>query len=141
MVICYVCPFSNGANYSNFDRFVDAEFLNKRGYFYREVYFVLSQELRDIKVYFSILQTIASGRTKPSEIADCVGKELREIYPYLENLMRLNYVRKEVPVVGKGTGVYCLNDFLPDFWFNTVYKFREQIELRDEFRMGDKCSA
>ncbi len=122
--------------YNNFNHFVDSEFLNKKGYFYREVYFILSQELRDIKTYFSILQALASGNTKPTEIANTIGKDTREIYPYLENLIRLNYARKETPPVGKGTGVYCLNDYLFDFWFNTVYKYRSHIELDNNFNVN-----
>ncbi|MFH1127068.1 MAG: ATP-binding protein, partial [archaeon] len=122
--------------YEDFDTFVESEFFNKNGYFYRELYFILSQDLRDIKVYFSILQTVAAGHTKPSDIANVIGKDTREIYPYLENLIRLKYIRKEVPVAGKGTGVYRMNDFLFDFWFNTVYKYREQIELLDDFKVS-----
>lgn len=127
------------SNYSRFGKFIEAEFLNKNGYFFREVYFIMSQELRDIKIYFSILQMIASGYTRPSEIANNVGKDTRELYPYFDNLIRLGYIRKETPVIGKGSGVYRLNDFLFDFWFNTVYRYREQIELQDTFKISESA--
>jgi len=44
---------------------------------------------KEIKTYFSILNAIAYGNTKPSEIASFVGINAREIYPYLDLL--INY--------------------------------------------------
>lgn len=44
---------------------------------------------------------MASGRRKPSEIASGAGLDGRKIYPYLETLMRLGFVERELPVARK----------------------------------------
>lgn len=120
------------ANYVNAGSFIDAEFLKKDGYFYREPYFLLSQEFKEIKTYFTILNAVAYGNTKPVEIANFSGMNAREIYPYLENLIRLGFVERISPMPGnKKLGVYLINDVMVDFWFNFVFTNRERIE-RDE---------
>lgn len=119
-------------NYAGADRFIGAEFLKKDGYFYREPYFLLSQEFKEIKTYFTILNAIAYGNTKPTEIANFSGMNAREIYPYLENLIRLGFVERISPMPGdKKQGIYLISDVVIDFWFNFVYINRERIE-RDE---------
>ncbi len=124
-------------NYRRAADFLNAEFFHKDGYFYREPYFLLSQEFKEIKTYFTILNAIASGNTRPTEIANFAGLDGREIYPYLENLMRLNFVAKQVPVLGRiKNGVYLIKDTLFDFWFNFVYKGREEIE-KNTYRASD----
>lgn len=123
--------------YKRFDDFLKEEFLNKRGYFYREIYFILSQEFREIKTYFSILQAIAFGNTRPNEIANFIGKGTRGIYPYMENLIRRGMVRKEESITGKSNGLYLLKEGFIDFWFNFVYKHREQIEQNNDFLVGE----
>lgn len=116
-------------NYKKTDEFLNAEFMKKDGYFYREPYFLLSQEFKEIKTYFTILNAIAYGNTKPVEIANFTGINAREIYPYLENLIRLGFVERISPIVGnKKIGIYIINDVFFHFWFNFVFKNREKIE-------------
>lgn len=120
-------------NFKNSKDFFDREFFKKDGYFYREPYFLLSQEFREMKTYFTILNAISYGNTKPTEIANFAGLNSREIYPYLENLMRLDFIKKVSPVLGKRkAGIYLIKDVFFDFWFNFVYKNREDIE-KEEF--------
>ncbi|MDD5616994.1 MAG: ATP-binding protein [Candidatus Methanoperedens sp.] len=119
-------------SFTSAESFIEAEFLKKDGYFYREPYFLLSQEFKEIRTYFSILNAIAFGNTKPIEIANFAGMNSREIYPYLENLIRLGFVERISPMPGdKKQGIYLINDMVIDFWFNFVYSNREKIE-RDE---------
>ena len=114
--------------YNDTDRFILQEFMRKDGYFYREPYFLLSQEFREIKTYFTILNAIAYGNTRPTEIANFAGIEGREVYPYLENLMRLGLVRRIAPIGEPRRGIYLISDSSLDFWFNFVFKNRESIE-------------
>lgn len=117
------------SRYRTFGDFVEGELLTPEGYFYDEPYIVLS-ELRELKTYFSILSAMASGRRKPSEIASGVGLEGRKIYPYLETLMRLGFVERELPVVGKEKrGLYRISDPMLMSWFSLVYPNRTRIEL------------
>ncbi len=116
--------------YKHINDFILEEFMNTKGYFYREPYYILSQELRELKTYFSIINAIAFGKTRPEEIANFIGAESRGIYPYLENLIRLGFVERLVPIIGKRKrGIYVLKDSMLDTWFNFVYPNRELIEL------------
>ncbi len=117
------------SRHSNSNDFFAAEFFKKDGYFYREPYYLLSQEFKEIKTYFTILNAISFGNTKPTDIANFAGVKTREIYPYLESLIRLNFVRREISIFGKRqNGIYSIKDALFDFWFNFVYQNRESIE-------------
>ena len=114
-------------NYGSYEEFVTNEFFRKDGYFYREPYFILSREFREIKTYFSILAAIAFGNTNPTTIANFVGIRTREIYPYLENLMTYGFVSK-MESLSRKKSVYVIKDVFFDFWFNFVYRYRESIE-------------
>ena len=116
-------------DYNNLNDFMTVEFFNKQGYFYREPYFIISQEFKDLKTYFSILNAIAYGNTKPTDISNFIGLDAREIYPYLENLIRLGFIERQVSILGNPKkGIYLIKDHVFDFWFNFVFKFREDIE-------------
>jgi uncharacterized protein len=116
-------------NYNNYEDFIKNEFLLKEGYFFREVFFLLSQEFKEIKTYFSIINAIAYGNTKPTDIANFVGILSKEIYPYLELLINYGFVKREVSIIGnKKSGLYYINDNFLDFWFNFVNKNRDNIE-------------
>jgi len=120
------------SEYEKFTDFIELEFFRKDGYFYREPYFIISQEFKELKTYFSILNAIAYGGTRPGEIANAVGVDARKIYPYLDNLIRLGFVERTVPITGSGkAGIYMIRDNLFDFWFNFVHRHRERIERGD----------
>lgn len=109
--------------------FLVKEFMNRNGYFYREPYFLLSQEFKEIKTYFSILNAIAYGSNKPTEIASFVGINTREIYPYLELMINYGFLRREVPGIGNSKkGIYLIQDAFFDTWFNFVYRNKNLIE-------------
>ncbi|GBE54179.1 MAG TPA: ATP-binding protein [Euryarchaeota archaeon] len=117
------------AEYNSLSRFLEKELLNKTGYFYNEPYFIISQEFRELKTYFSILNAIAYGNTRPADIANFVGIEARRIYPYLENLIRLGFIERQTSILGSPKkGIYFIKDSLFDFWFNFVFRYKEEIE-------------
>ena len=117
------------SEYTDITNFVEKEFFDKFGYFYREPYFIISQEFRELKTYFSILNSIAFGNTKPTDIANFVGIDARKIYPYLENLIRLGFIERRVSIFGnQKRGIYLIKDPVFDFWFNFVSKYNEEIE-------------
>ncbi len=117
------------SEYTDITNFVEKEFFDKFGYFYREPYFIISQEFRELKTYFSILNSIAFGNTKPTDIANFIGIDARKIYPYLENLIRLGFIERRVSIFGnQKKGIYLIKDPVFDFWFNFVSKHKEEIE-------------
>jgi AAA+ ATPase superfamily predicted ATPase len=115
--------------------FISDEFFRTDGYFYREPYYLLSQEFKEIKTYLSILNAIAYGNSRPTEIANYVGIKGREIYPYLELLIAYGFVGRETSIQDSKRGVYHIKDNFLDFWFNLVHRNREAIE-RDAYKPG-----
>lgn len=129
------------AKYKDFNDFATNEFLRQEGYFYREPLYLLSQEFKEIKIYFSILNAISSGNTKPSEIANFVGIKAREIYPYLELLINYGFITREENLFSSiKKGIYKIKDNFFDFWFNFVDKNRTLIENRDYTLQKDRLN-
>ncbi|PKK85136.1 MAG: ATP-binding protein [Thermoplasmata archaeon HGW-Thermoplasmata-1] len=116
-------------DYKGADEFFKKEFISRDGYFYREPQYLLSRELKEIKTYFTILNAIAYGNTRPTDIANFAGIGTREIYPYLEALEEFGFIERSVPITGdKKSGIYVIRDAMFDFWFNFVFKNKEYIE-------------
>ena len=103
--------------------------LDKRSLFYREGYYLMAEELREVATYMNILTAIAMGNTKANEIANFSGIEQRKIYPYLEILESLGFIKKQYPLFGKKGIIYLLNDNFLDFWFKFIHKYRSYIEI------------
>jgi AAA+ ATPase superfamily predicted ATPase len=117
-------------DYGSFSDFVVREFFDRYGYFYREPYFILFQEFRELKIYQSILQAIAYGNTTPAAIAQFCGLDSRHLYPYMESMTRLWIIEQELPVlVNTKKGVYRIKERLFDFWYTFVFPNRQSIEL------------
>ncbi|MEG3054828.1 MAG: hypothetical protein RQM90_01150 [Methanoculleus sp.] len=76
------------------------------GKLYREPYFLLSQEFRELKTYQAILNAIAVGNTAPGAIAQFCGMDARHLYPYLEAMTRLEIIEREYPSSPIGGGDY-----------------------------------
>ena len=117
-------------DYLTYDTFVEREFFSRYGYFYREPYFLLSQEFRELKTYQAILNAIAVGNTAPNTIAQFCGMDARHLYPYLEAMTRLEIIEREVPLLAsQRKGVYRIRDSIFDFWYNFVFSRRQAIEM------------
>ena len=114
--------------YPNLEKLLEREFLDKFGYFYREPYFILSEEFKEIKTYMSILEAVATGHNRPTEIANHVGIKSREVYPYLDLLINYGFLKKETSIFSKKKSIYIMDDPMLDTWFNFVLKKRERIE-------------
>ncbi|MFA4662891.1 hypothetical protein [Pyrococcus kukulkanii] len=72
---------------------------------------------------------MAMGKRRPSEIVNYIGVEGRKI-PYLENLMRLGFVERELPVGRKAKrGLYKIADPMLLTWFSIVYPNKNSIEV------------
>ncbi len=107
--------------------------LAPEAYLYREPDFILREELREPRNYFSILRAIAMGKTRPAEIINETGFDKNMVGKYLSVLTDLKIIRREVPVTEWGfekskKGIYLLEDHFFRFWFNYVYPNRSFIE-------------
>ncbi|HNT07385.1 ATP-binding protein [Methanoculleus sp.] len=119
-------------DYRSYETFVEREFFNRYGYFYREPYFLLSQEFRELKTYQAILNAIAVGNTAPGTIAQFCGMDARHLYPYLEAMTRLRIIERELPLLAsRRQGLYRIEDCIFDFWYNFVFSHRQAIEMEN----------
>ncbi len=92
---------------------------------HNEVNFLLMQELRTPKNYFLILRAIALGRTKINDIVQLTGLERGLVGKFLDNLMELRIVERNVPVTenpqNSRKGIYAISDNYFRFWFRFIY--------------------
>ncbi|MXZ71228.1 MAG: ATP-binding protein [Acidobacteria bacterium] len=107
--------------------------LSPAGPLYAEPDFLVREELRDPGAYFAILHSLASGKTRPNEIAQDAGIPHASVGKYLDVLRRLRLVRRETPVTEprperSRRSLYRLDDSLLRFWFRYVYPNRSALE-------------
>lgn len=100
---------------------------------FRDAEFVLRQEVREPRSYFSILESIAKGNTRIGHIINDTGLDKGVVAKYLGVLIDLHLVRREVPVTEKNPaksrkGLYRLSDNFFRFWFRFVYPNLQAIE-------------
>ena len=113
---------------------VKNEILNKNSFLYSEPRFLLMEELREPSVYFSILKTIAFGKTRLNEIVQETGYSDRfKVNKYLSTLRELKIIRREVPVTEdqphkSRKGIYHLSDPFFRFWFRYVFPNLSYLE-------------
>ncbi|WP_396613730.1 ATP-binding protein (plasmid) [Haloferax sp. S1W] len=108
---------------------VENHILSKGEFLYEEPEFLLRQELREPTTYMAILEAIASGATRVTDIANDIDKNASSISRYLKNLSQLALVERETPVTDPdGRGIYTLTDQFVRFWFRYVSPNRGTLE-------------
>ena len=109
---------------------VKDSFLRKTGALYEEPRNLLLQELREPAVYNTIIKSIATGSTKPNEIATKTGEDSNKVSKYLTTLISLHLVKKELPVISaqERNGIYRLSDNMFRFWYKFVIDNNMHIE-------------
>lgn len=108
---------------------VERHVLSKGAFLYEEPEFLLRQELREPTTYSAILEAIASGATRVSEIAGEIDRDASSLSRYLQNLTRLALAERETPVTDPdGRGVYRLTDQFLRFWFRFILPNRSTLE-------------
>ncbi len=97
---------------------------DKNALLYEEPSNFLKQELREPATYNAIISAIASGKTKLSEITTTVNVESGLCTTYINNLISLGIVKKEVPVTEPKSRrpIYQIDDNFFKFWFTFVQK-------------------
>ena len=111
---------------------IEEKILTKGEILYEEVEFLLREELRDYSSYLSILEAIARGNSRISEIANFSKIQAKDLPKYLNVLMRLDIVEKVHPITEKKTTkrtIYKIRDNFFDFYFRFVYPFKSELEL------------
>jgi AAA+ ATPase superfamily predicted ATPase len=122
------------AGYQSPDEAVKEEVFSTEKILYEEIEFILKEELREPRNYFSVLKAIGSNCTKVSEIINETGLEKSALHNYLFVLEDLHLIEKQVPVTEKNPklsrkGRYYLRDQFFKFWFKYCFSFMGELEL------------
>ncbi|MCE7872380.1 ATP-binding protein [bacterium CPR1] len=109
------------------------EVLDPSSYLYDEPRFLLQQELREPRNYFSLLTSVARGGTRLNEIAQDSGMTTSFASRYLDTLSRLELIQRVVPVTEKNPersrkGLYRICDPYLRFWFRFVQGSQSELE-------------
>lgn len=100
---------------------------------------LLRMEVRETNIYNSILQAIAGGTNRTSEIALQIHEEQTKVNKYLGTLINLRLVKKVVPCTEKPEckkGIYKISDNFFKFWFRYEFANRNYYNF-----IGDEASV
>lgn len=119
---------------------LDENLLKKNKFLYQDVMFVLKEELKEPRNYFSILYSLAKGNTKLGLIVNDTGLEKSFVNKYLSVLMSLHIVERRVPITEKNfkksrKGLYFIKDNFFKFWFKFVFENQEYVEQEREEKL------
>lgn len=111
-------------------------FLNKDGIYANLGYDRVSEELRELSVYGTILAALAEGREKLNDLYAHTGFSRAKISVYLKNLMALELVEKVFSYetadnTNSKKGVYRICDPLVRFWFCFVFPHYDEVGILD----------
>jgi uncharacterized protein len=107
--------------------------LRRNTYLSEEPDWLLLEDLRKDTLYGSILQAVARGERKPSDIARAIGKNsAQDIAPALETLRDLGLLVREIPVTEirqhrSRNSLYWVADNYLAFWYRFVDPSRSLI--------------
>jgi AAA+ ATPase superfamily predicted ATPase len=105
---------------------------------YSEVEFLIRQELREAALYNTIIEAIALGNTQLNDIYTKTRIDKSKISVYLKNLMALEIIQREFPVLSgdkekasSSRGLYRITDNFFRFWFGFVFTSLSDLEDGD----------
>jgi AAA+ ATPase superfamily predicted ATPase len=109
-------------------------FLSTDAMLFEEPSNLLKQELREPQTYNDIITAIADGASKMSEIvtkAKIDGFDSSKCNKYLQSLISLSIVKKDLPVLAESTkkSIYRLNDGMFRFWYKFIPQNITRIHL------------
>lgn len=118
----------------SFEENIKENIFKKTSFLYNEVEFILKEELREHKNYLSILRSVSSGKTKFGEISNDTGLEKNVLTKYINTLIRLRLIEKEVPATEDNLqkskqGIYKISDNFLRFWFYYVFPYKSDLEI------------
>lgn len=95
---------------------------DRSSYLFEEPENLLKQELREPAVYNAIIRAIAEGASKLNEIATKVGLESGPCSKYVNVLIDLGIIKKEMPITESSTKktIYMIEDNFFRFWYRFV---------------------
>ncbi len=119
---------------------IEKEILTYGETLFEEVEFLLRGEFRNPRSYFPILKAIAQGSRKFGEISSKTGYDKANLTKYLATLAELRLIRREVPATEDNPakskkGLFFLNDYFMNFWFQFVFPYQAELETGQQERI------
>ncbi len=108
-------------------------FLQTDSFLNNEARFLLLEELKEPRNYFSILKAIAAGKNRTNDIMLTSGLDRGVVVKYLDVLQNLRIVKREIPVTEpqpekSRKGIYLIQDRYLKFWFRFIMPNQSYIE-------------
>jgi AAA+ ATPase superfamily predicted ATPase len=101
-----------------------ASFLEVDAPLFREAEFLLREELRDVGSYTTLIEAMAQGSQTPTTMGAWAALPTSQLMYFLNNLVRLGYVEKRLPLVpgraSRKATRYTIGDPLLRFWYRFV---------------------
>lgn len=127
----YLRQFDSG---TDLEENVREQILTPGAFLFRELDFLLKEELREPRNYLAILRAVSQGKRKFGEVINDTGLAKNVLHKYLHVLENLQLIVREVPVTEKlpqrsKRSLYSLQDPFIAFWFECVYPFVSDLAL------------
>lgn len=113
-----------------FRKTMGKEAFSRSGFFFDEVRFILSEQLKETDRYFMILEHIACQPMGVIEIEKATGIASGQIMHYLERLQMLGFVSRHIPCGARSGSKkvrYRLDDYYLRLYFTFIHPNRERI--------------
>lgn len=104
--------------------------LSTTGYFFNEIETLLRMELKETHFYKSIMLAINSGASTFNTIKDKVGEDAAKVAKYINVLVNLGFIKKEVPCGEKEKSrntLYSIADNYFAFYFTFIFKHQNML--------------
>ncbi len=110
---------------------IEKNLFSTDGYLLEEPEYLLRKEVREPGRYFSLLDAIARGNRRMSDIASCMNIDRATLPRYLDTLQNLGLVEREIPIGDdpkkSKRGLYRITDNYFAFWFRFIYPLKGTI--------------
>lgn len=109
--------------------------LYRGGLLHEEAELLLRQELSDPLNYFSVLEAVARGATRTSQMAARTGLDVPQVSQSLRTLERLELVEQRRPATSSATSTktsWAILDGFLNFYFRFVEPYRSRLRTRED---------
>lgn len=104
--------------------------LSTTGYLFNEIETLLRMELKETHFYKSIMLAINAGASTFNTIRDKVGEDAAKVAKYINVLINLGFIKKEVPCGEKEksrNSLYSISDNYFAFYFAFIFKHQNML--------------
>ncbi|WP_287950081.1 ATP-binding protein [Acidiplasma sp.] len=103
--------------------------LKKGEILYEEPKILLKEEFKEPRIYEMILRHISLGHNTYGEIVNGTHMDRGNISKYLETLVSVKLINYILPLNQKRRGIYEINDYFLNFYYNFVYPNLSDLEI------------